>query len=127
MAQNTIEPHTENNLSGLITGIFDDTQGLIKQHIALAKVEFRSELENLKTMATGMAIGGALAAVGGLLVLIGIVHLVQIATGMHLWASYLTVGLVVAIGGVIVMVSTKKDIAKSDLIPDRTIEKLTNG
>lgn len=123
-----VTPQGDKSISALVSGIFEDTQGLIKQHISLAKTEFRAELNNLKTMAIGMAIGGGVAAIGAIFILVGVVHWVADRfPDLGYTGAYLVVGLVMAVIGVVTFLVTKKDSAKADLIPDRTIEKLQTG
>jgi hypothetical protein len=87
------DPHvSEPNLGGLITGILNDVRDLVTDGVALAKLEMRDELRKAKLAAVQVGIGIGIMAVGGILVLVMLVHLLAATTTIPLWGCYGIVG-----------------------------------
>ena len=75
-------------MSSLVTGIISDTQKLLRQEVALAKQEFKEEIDKARNAAVSMAVGAGLAAVGGILFSVMCVQLIALVlplTATPLW------------------------------------------
>jgi hypothetical protein len=87
-------------LVNLVTGILQDLRVLMRQEAQLFRDEVKLEMSKAGRAASGFGIGAALLALGGLFLLLMIVHGIHAWTELPLWASYGLVGLVLAgIGG----------------------------
>jgi hypothetical protein len=84
----------------LINGILNDAKELVVQGATLAKLEVKDELRKAKTAAIAAGIGVGVAAIGGVLLILMLVHLLAEYTVIPLWGSYGIVGgMLVILGG----------------------------
>jgi len=94
----------EPNLGGLISGVLNDVKELITDGVTLAKLEVKDELRKAKTAAIEVGIGVGVMAVGGVLLLVMLVHLLAAFTPIPMWGCYGIVGgLLVIIGGIMLV------------------------
>src|SRR5690242_17327203 len=78
------EPHTTGRwgLMDLITGIFEDFKMLMRQEVQLLRDEVKLEISKVGRAASGFGIGAVLTALGGLFLLLMLVH------GLHEWTAW---------------------------------------
>jgi len=91
----------EPSIAALLAEVVADAQSLVRKEVELAKQEVRVELGKAKDSAVSLGIGGAIAAVGGLMLVFMLVHLLSDLFDLRLWVSYLIVGALLAIVGVV--------------------------
>jgi len=108
-------------LLGLVTGILDDMKALMRQEAQLLRDEVKLELSKARRAAMGFGIGAALAAVGGLFLLLMVVHGLHEWTGLPLWASYGLLGALLAGAGVWLIVRAQSLAGSVEAMPRRTI------
>jgi hypothetical protein len=112
------------SLAQLLTGIVDDAKELMRQELALAKHEIREDLRKTKTAMVSLGIGIGVAAIGGLLLILMLVHLLQALAGLPLWACYGIIGgLLIVMGGVLFLIA-KHTIARIDVVPQHTVDTM---
>jgi len=90
---------------------------------ALAKLEGQDELGQIKTAALLLGIGAGVAAVGGLLLSVMLVHVLAAYTDMPLWGCYGIVGSVLAVLGWVLLASGKYKVEEIDVMP-QTVETM---
>jgi Putative Actinobacterial Holin-X, holin superfamily III len=115
---------SEPSLAQLLTGIVNDATELLRQELALAKYEIHEDLRKVKTAMLSLGIGIGVAAVGGLLLILMLVHLLNALAGLPLWACYGIVGGVFAIIGGVLLLIGKNTIARIDVVPPQTLETM---
>jgi Putative Actinobacterial Holin-X, holin superfamily III len=111
-------------LGVLISGIISDTRNLIIQELRLAKLELGEDLRRVKSAFSLLAIGGALLALGAVLLILMLVHLLHATTDLPLWGAYGVVAAVVLAVGIGVLVAGKKRAERLALVPDETAEAI---
>jgi pilus assembly protein TadC len=94
--------------SQLIHHVIDDVRELFREEVALARAEVREELSAWGAAAVRMAAGGAIAAIGGLFVLVALAEGVAALFGWPNWAGFLLAGAVLAIGGFVALQAGRK-------------------
>jgi Putative Actinobacterial Holin-X, holin superfamily III len=115
---------SELSLAQLLTGIVNDAKELMRQELALAKHEIREDLRKTTTAMLSLGIGIGVAAIGGLLLILMLVHLLNALAGLPLWACYGIVGgLFLIMGGVLLLIA-KNTIARIDVMPPQTVETM---
>ena len=115
---------SEPSLAQLLTGIANDAKELLRQELALAKHEIREDLRKTKTAMLSLGLGVGVAAIGGLLLILMLVHLLNALAGLPLWACYGIVGgLFLIMGGVLFLIA-KHTIARIDVVPPQTVETM---
>jgi putative superfamily III holin-X len=115
---------SELSLAQLLTGIVNDAKELMRQELALAKHEIREDLRKTTTSMLSLGVGIGVAAIGGLLLILMLVHLLNALAGLPLWACYGIVGgLFLIMGGVLLLIA-KNTIARIDVMPPQTVETM---
>ena len=117
-------PMEEPSIATLIGELVADGQDLVRKEIDLAKQEVRNELNKAKDTAISIAIGGAMAAIAGLLFVLMLVHLLASVFSLTLWASYLLVGLVFAIVGGVLLMRARSKMSDIHLAPQETVHEV---
>ena len=122
---NDLQTGTEPSLTGLVTGIINDAQDLLKQQIALFKQEIKDDVRKTKEAVVSLSAGLGILLVGGLLWCLMLVHLVNWAfPSLPLWCCYGLVGLVfVACGGAL-LYAGKKRFESFNPLPEQSVEAL---
>jgi Putative Actinobacterial Holin-X, holin superfamily III len=110
-------------LTELLSGLMHDAITLLRQEVALAKHELRAELWNVILAVVSLCVGGGIAAIGGLLLILMLVHLLQALTALQLWACYGIVGGLCAVVGGVLLVLGKNRLTHL-LVPQKTVETM---
>jgi hypothetical protein len=111
-----------NGILSLVSGILRDASTLITKELTAAKLELREELADAKSTAVVMGIGLAALLVGGILLALMLVYLIQEFAGLELWACYGIVGGLMTLVAVAALLFGKRRAAKTNLMPTATIE-----
>jgi O-antigen/teichoic acid export membrane protein len=101
-----------------------NAQTLLRQELTLAKHEIRVELRKTIRAVMSLGIGIGIAATGGLLLILMLVHLLQALTALPLWACYGIVGGLFAVVGRVLLVLGKQKMARLHLVPQKTVETM---
>jgi hypothetical protein len=113
----TKDPDT---ISSLAEGAIEDLETLVRQNFELLRSELQQGLEDAKDAALSMGVGAGLAATGGILGTIGLVHLIHSTVRLPLWACYgLVGGALGAVGGELLFSGARKA-GDMQLIPRQT-------
>jgi hypothetical protein len=104
------EPAAHTGLSSLVGGILKDAKELVIQGAALAKLEVKDELRKAKSAAIAAGIGVGVAAIGGILLILMAVHLLDAFTAIPLWGAYGIVGGVLVLLGAIMFIVGKNKV-----------------
>ena len=107
----------------LLRDLGNDIQALVKQEIHLARMEVTRTAKTLARDSVWMGVGAAIAAVGGL------VLVVALALGLgalldSYWLGTLITGLLLVLVGGLFVWRGLRDLRKQELVPTRTISTL---
>jgi hypothetical protein len=111
----------EPTLAQLFIGLMHDAQTLLRQELALAKHEIRVEFRKTIRAVMSLGIGIGIAAVGGLLLILMLVHLLHALAALPLWVCYGIVGGLCAAGGIMLLVVGKNKLASVHLAPQEAV------
>jgi hypothetical protein len=111
------------SLATLLSGIMKDAKDLLLQELTLAKLEGHDEVRQIKTAALSLGIGVGVAAVGGILLSVMLVHVLAAYTDIPLWGCYGIVGSVFGVLGWVLLASGKHKIEEIDVMP-QTVETM---
>ena len=110
-------------LGDLFRQLAQDSATLVRQEMALAKAELKSNVKSAARDAVMVAVGGILALVGVTVLIAFLVVAVGDALDNY-WLGALIVGvLFLLVGGILAMSSLKK-LKNEDVAPTRTLETL---
>src|SRR5581483_10592956 len=90
----------------------------------MAKLEVQNELRKTKTAAVSLGVGISVTAVGGVLLLLMLVHLLHALTDLPLWGCYGIVGGVLVVAGLIMLYTGKKAAEQIEVVPQETVETM---
>jgi len=108
--------------SNLLSGIFIDVTKLVAQELELAKLELQADIRRTKAYFALMILGGFIAGMGLLILLVMAAHLLNSGTKLPLWVCFGIVGgTTLLVGGVLLIVAKIKN-SKIDFIPQRSAE-----
>jgi Putative Actinobacterial Holin-X, holin superfamily III len=116
--------NSEPTLGQLVRGLMNDATVLIQQELALAKYELYEEARKTKMAVVSLGAGIGVAAIGGLLLIIMLVHLLRELTEWPLWICYGIVGGICAIAGGALLYRGKQQISQIDIVPQQTVETM---
>jgi hypothetical protein len=111
------------SLAALLGGIMHDAKNLLVQEVTLAKLEGHDELRHLKTAALSLGIGVGVAAVGGILLSVMLVHVLAEYTDVPLWGCYGIVGSGFGVLGWVLLAAGKHKGEEIDVMP-QTVETM---
>jgi uncharacterized membrane protein YqjE len=110
-------------LGELLRQLAQDSAVLVRQEIALAKVEVQQNVKHVVRDVSMITVGAVLAAVGGLVLVAFLVILLGSVLNNY-WLGALIVGaLFVIVGGALAMANLKR-LQKEEVAPTRTLETL---
>jgi hypothetical protein len=115
---------SEPTLGELVTGLMYDAKKLLRQEVALATHEVRAELRKIMLAVMSLGFGVGIAAIGGLLLILMLVHLLHALTALPLWACYGMVGGLFAVIGAVLLVLGKQKMVHIHLVPQKTAETM---
>jgi len=122
MANETLHPVP--SVARLISDLLADLRTLMQQQVQLLRHEIEAEVDKVKKASMWLAIGGALMGLGGLLLIITMVHLLQAVTDLPLWACYGIVGTLLAVGGFVLVKSAMTLSGTVHALPVQTIQTM---
>jgi hypothetical protein len=114
----------EGSISHLLSGLVADAQTLVRREIDLAKTEVAGELNKAKQGGILIGAGVGLAVVGGILLGHMLAHLLQDVFDISLWISYLVVGALLTLGGVLLLRQGAARMSTINPVPQETIDSV---
>jgi putative superfamily III holin-X len=111
------------SLAALLGGIMHDAKDVLVQELTLARLEGHDALRHLKTAALFLGMGVAVAAVGGVLLSVMLVHVLKACTDVPLWGCYGIVGSGFGVLGWVLLASGKHQVEAIDVMP-QTVETM---
>ena len=111
-------------MTGLVSGIVNDAQELIKQQLALFRRELEDGVRRAKLAVVFLAVGAGIFGLGGILLCFTLVHLLSwAARELPLWACYCIVGTPIALFGAGLLFAGIRQF-RSSLMPEQSAEAL---
>jgi len=108
----------------LIRGILNDLRTLIREEIALARVEMREQAGRARAAALSFGIAAAALAFGGIFLLVAIALGIATLLGWPAWTGFLIMALLLGIGGYVTLSSGRKQLARVHAMPEETVTTL---
>jgi len=112
----------DRSLGELFSELAQETSTLVRQEVQLAKTELSEKASQVGKDVGFLAVGGAVAYAGFLVLLAAITAL--LALWMPVWVSALIVGVVVAGVGYFLVRKGLNELQRVDLKPNQTIQTL---
>jgi hypothetical protein len=119
---NENRPIENRPLGDLFSDLATDMSNLVRQEVALAKLEVTQKAKYLGRNVGYLVVGGAVAYAGMLAVIAAIIMLLDRV--MPAWGAALLVGVVVAVIAWLMIVKALAALQQADLTPRETVETL---
>ena len=114
----------QDSIGTLVRGILNDLRTLIREEIALARVEVREQVGRAKAAALSFGIAAAALAFGGIFLLIAIALGIAALFGWPAWTGFLVVAVLLCLGGFVTLSSGRKQMASVHAVPEETVTTL---
>jgi len=108
----------------LVSDIASGAKDLANAHGQQLKEEVKTEVNKAKTAIILLALGSFLALAGGAFLMIALVNVLIEVAQWPAWASWLTVGGVIFVGGVVAIVAGISVWNSFRAVPDRTLRSI---
>lgn len=115
--------HTD-SIGGLLRGILMDLRTLIREEIALARVEIREQAGRARAAAMSFGIAAAALLFGGTFLLIAIATAIADLLDWPVWAGFLVVAVLLSVVGFVTLSSGRKKIQTIHAVPEETVSTL---
>ena len=115
--------HTD-SIGGLLRGILMDLRTLIREEIALARVELREQAGRARAAAISFAVSAVALACGGLLLLIALATGIADLLNWPIWAGFLIMSVLLCLVGFVTLSSGRKQLQQVHAVPTETVSTL---
>jgi uncharacterized membrane protein YqjE len=115
---------TNESIGGLIRGILNDLRTLIREEIALARVELREQAGRARLAAMSFGIAAAALAFGATFLLIAIAIGIADVLNWPVWSGFLIVAILLSIVGLFTLSSGRKQLRGFTPVPEETVTTL---
>ena len=118
----SVEARDYDSTPSLLRRLADDVGTLLAQEVALLKAETARSIGELKASTASIAVGGAIAFMGGFFLLLAVVY--GLSNVVQPWLAALIVGGVVTLVGVIMLSAGRRKLEPAAVAPRRTAAAL---
>jgi uncharacterized membrane protein len=115
--------HTD-SIRGLLRGILIDLRTLIREEIALARVEIRDQAGRARAAAMSFGVAAAALLFGGTFLLMAMATGIAELLDWPVWAGFLVVAVLLSVIGVVAFSSGRKQLRTLHAVPEETVETL---
>ena len=114
----------QESIGGLVKGILVDVRELIREEVALARVEIREQAGRAKLAAGALGAAAVALAFGCAFLLVAIAMGVADLLEWPLWAGFLAVALLLSIGGMVMLSAGRRRLRSVHAVPEQTVQTL---
>ena len=108
-------------IGGLIRGILNDLRTLVKEEIALARVELRDQAVRGRAAALSFGLAAGALMFGVAFLLVAVAMGIAEVTGWPVWAGFLIVAGVLSVVGFISLASGRRQLRTFHAVPEQTV------
>jgi hypothetical protein len=121
-----MDPQVVHNdsIGGLIRGILMDLRTLIREEIALARVEIREQAGRARTAAMSFGMAAAALLFGGTFLLIALATGIAELLDWPVWAGFLIVAVLLSLIGFVMLSAGRKQLQTVHAVPEETVSTL---
>jgi protein-S-isoprenylcysteine O-methyltransferase Ste14 len=114
----------QESIGSLVSGILGDLRQLIREEIALARVEMREQAGRAKLAAGTLGAAAVALAFGCAFLLVAIAMGVADLLEWPVWAGFLAVALLLSIGGIVMLSAGRRRLRSVHAVPEQTVQTL---
>ncbi len=112
------------SIGGLVRGILMDLRTLVREEIALARVEISEQVGRARGAAVSFGIAAAALAFGGTFLLIAVALAIADLMNWPAWTGFLIVAVLLSVVGWISLASGRKQLQTVHTVPEETVSTL---
>ena len=112
------------SIGSLLRGILTDLRMLVREEIALARVEIREQAGRARAAAISLGMAAAVLALGLVFLLIAIATAIADLLGWPVWAGFLALALLLGLAGFAALVFGRKQLRTVHAVPTETVSTL---
>jgi len=112
------------SIGGLIRGVLTDIRELIREEIALARVELSDKATRAKVAAASLGAAAVALAFGGTFLLISIAIGIADLLNWPVWTGFLIVALLLSLCGLVMLSSARKRLRALQPMPEETVQTI---
>lgn len=114
----------QESIGGLVKGILSDLRQLIRDEMALARVEMREQANRAKLAAGALGVGAVALLFGVTFLLVAVAIGTADLLGWPVWAGFLAVAVLLSLVGVVMLATGRKRLQSVHPMPEQTVETL---
>src|SRR5687768_15945616 len=112
------------SIGSLLRGILMDLRTLIREEIALARVELREQAGRARAAAISFGMAAAALVFGGTFLLIAMATAIADLLNWPVWAGFLVVAVLLGLAGFVMLASGRKQLQQVHAVPPETMSTL---
>jgi hypothetical protein len=112
------------SIGGLVRGILTDLRELVREEIALARVEVRETAGRAKLAAASLGAAVVALAFGGTFLLIAVAVGIADLLEWPVWAGFLVVALLLSVAGAAMFAAGRKRLRTIQPVPEQTVQSI---
>ncbi len=118
-----MNPHVtrQESIGSLIRGILMDLRTLVREEIALARVELREQAGRARAAAVSFGIAAAALLFGGGFLLVALATAIADLLTWPVWAGFLVVAVLLSLLGLVTLASGRRQLQRVHAVPEETI------
>ena len=115
--------HTE-SIGELVRGILHDLRSLVREELALARLEIREQARRARLAALSFGIAAASLAFGGAFLLIALATAIADLLSWPVWAGFLIVAVLLGVAGLVTLAAGRRQAQRLRPVPEETVTTL---
>jgi MFS family permease len=121
-----VEGHSgpDESIGSILRGVLMDLRTLIREEVALARVEFRKQAGRARGAALSLGIAAVSLVFGATFLLIAIATGIADAFDWPVWAGFVIVAAVLSLIGFITLASGRRQLQQVHAVPEETVSTL---
>jgi protein-S-isoprenylcysteine O-methyltransferase Ste14 len=112
------------SIGSLVRGVLMDIRDLMREEVALARVEIREQAGRAKLAAASLGAAAVALAFGGTFLLVAIAVGLADLLDWPVWTGFLIVALLLSVGGLVMLSSGRKKLRSVQPVPEETVQTL---
>jgi MFS family permease len=118
-----MEPRTvhDESVGGLIRGIMDDLRTLVREEMALARVEIREQVGHARAAAISLGMAAGALLIGGVFLLVAVATAIADVLDWPAWSGFLIVAALLSAIGFVALAAGRRQVRQVRPVPEETV------
>jgi uncharacterized membrane protein YqjE len=115
---------SQNTTGDLLLGVIEDMRALVREEIAMARVEIRAQADRARSAVLSFGIAAAALAFGVTFLLIAIATAIADVFDWPIWAGFVAVALLLSLVGLVTLANGRRQLQRVQAVPEETVSTL---